>query len=161
MFSIHVDWQDEKWNFVGQSVYNSHYEELSKKEQEKADYYEDNERGMPMMNYAYPLHHSIDEDKILDIVENTNCTVVEDSDTGEYFLALTGGGMNLSQDIALAYIKAQGFIEWDLIDDVYFRSPLSVRGEDYKLIINDLKERYTIQAERAKEKLEEIKKLIK
>jgi len=156
MYSIYGDWsQDyEKWSFIGQQAYNKAHEK-------DADFDEANEMGMPMMNYAYPLKHDIDEPTILKIVENTNCTVVENNDTGKQYLALTGGGMDLSQDIALTYIYAQSFVEWDLIDDVFISSPLSVDGDKYLLILKDLKERYLIRQAIDEEKLKEIEAKLK
>jgi len=62
--------------------------------------------AMPMMNYIYPVWNrggGYSDEKILRVVTETNCTLVEDNDSGELFLTLCGGGMDLSQDIALAY----------------------------------------------------------
>jgi len=60
----------------------------------------------PVMNYLYPVYNKYggySDEKILRVVTETNCTLVEDNDSGDLFLTLTGGGMDLSQDIALAY----------------------------------------------------------
>lgn len=62
--------------------------------------------AIPMMNYIYPVwgkYGGYSNKKILSVVTKTNCTLVEDNDSGELFLTLCGGGMDLSQDIALAY----------------------------------------------------------
>ncbi len=56
--------------------------------------------------------------------------MVMKKDTEEYFLALTGGGMDLSQDIALAYIIAQGWIPTALAYEVSTQPELSVSGDD-------------------------------
>jgi hypothetical protein len=47
-------------------------------------------------------------------------------DTEEYFLALTGGGMDFSQNIALAYIIAQGWIPIALAYEVFTQLELNV-----------------------------------
>ena len=70
----------------------------------ECDFYEDS--CEPMMNYGYPLYGKPDNDKILQIVQKTCLTVMENSETDEFFLVLCGGGMNLSQSIAYAYILA-------------------------------------------------------
>ena len=62
------------------------------------------------MNYIYPVYtKEYSEERILRVVKETNLTLVEEEATGELFLTLCGGGMDLSQDIALAYyILAEG-----------------------------------------------------
>lgn len=67
----------------------------------------ENEDWVPMMNYRYPLphfddkHHS-DED-IKKALEHVALTVVTDLKSDEKYLALTGGGMDMSWDIVKAY----------------------------------------------------------
>ena len=81
----------------------------------------DNEDSMPMMNYIYPLPDSFAEDmekrfgkdwpkKIKNSLDVT--TIVEIGRTGqkyyddsEYFMALTGGGMDLSWEICESYMN--------------------------------------------------------
>ncbi len=63
------------------------------------------------MLYVYALDGEPSEDEIASVCDRTACTVLERRDrdgegTGEYFLALCGGGMDLSQDVALAYVLA-------------------------------------------------------
>lgn len=57
----------------------------------------------PMMNYIYPLpdlKHT--PEKAQELIEHTNCVVVLID--GEPFMALSGGGMDLSWDICEAYM---------------------------------------------------------
>jgi len=67
-----------------------------------------------------------DEDKILEIVKKTCLTVMENQDTGEYFLVLCGGGMDLSQSIAYAYLLAGQRIPDELAFEVCTQPCLSV-----------------------------------
>ena len=64
------------------------------------------ESSSPMMNYAYPVN--IRDDMDLNTAARTlidlPLTLIENIDDGEYFLALTGGGMDLSDKICQAYI---------------------------------------------------------
>ena len=95
----------------------------------------------PMMNYAYPLKTTPSEEDILKVVKNTCLTVMEKD--GEYYLALCGGGMDLSQQIALAYVMIENWMPIDLLTEVSKQKGLSVGGEDWKMlrtaIINQLK----------------------
>ena len=94
---------------------------------------DDSGRLVPMMNYLYPLEHTgmVDEEGYdeeskernkqtrIKIASETNCVVVEKTETGEWFLALTGGGMDLSPSIAYAYYLAQKWLPTEfLIDDL-------------------------------------------
>ena len=147
MFSLNVDWQDEKWDFVGRDCYSDKQIE------------NDPDLGQPMMNYAYPLENFSGETNIIKkINKRTGCTVVYDREIEEYYLAWTGGGMDLSQDIALAYMIAQGFIEWDLVDEVYTHAPLSISETNYIKIMKELLRQHEINESNAKRYQEEIKK---
>lgn len=62
-----------------------------------------------MMNYAYPLPHSEDRDPAelaRSIADLPLCVVqLADDLRGDYALALTGGGMDLSWEICAAYVR--------------------------------------------------------
>jgi hypothetical protein len=62
----------------------------------------------PMMNYAYPLPNSHDRDpaEMARVIADLPLCVVQLADNlrGDYALALTGGGMNLSWEICAAYV---------------------------------------------------------
>ena len=82
-----------------------------------------------MMNYLYPLDHkgmieeeSYDEESTeankqrrIKIASETNCVAVENLETGDWFLALTGGGMDLSPSIGYAYYIAQKWLPVELL----------------------------------------------
>lgn len=163
MYSIYVDWskefESEVWEFVG--AYQGYTEE------ERED---DPDAGMPMMNYAYPIHYFDSKgDRIRKICQETNCTVVYNIDEDRHYLALTGGGMDLSQDIALAYLMAtgkdsnpeNGYIEWDMIDEIYINSPLSVAEKEFKLILKHLERQTKISLENNKSRLVQIQEKMK
>ncbi len=95
----------------------------------------------PMMNFAYPLEcDNFDEDKIKEVIDRTCCTVMENSETGKWFLALCGGGMDLSQDIALAYHLLETWIPYDLAITVCTQKDLSVGGKDWEILKKAMQE---------------------
>lgn len=103
---------------------------------EKCDISEDT--AMPMMNFLYPVYKKYDgysDEKILKMVKNTNLTLVEDNESGDLFLTLCGGGMDLSQDIALAYyILADGpynMIPVDILRSMCLQPELSIGLKEF------------------------------
>lgn len=153
MYAINVDWREEyeNWNFIGQHLYNEEHEG-------EEDFYEDNEVGIPMMNYAYPLNGRPNDEQILDIVENTACTVVERESDGEFYLALTGGGMDLSQSIALAYLKAGEPIPLELCREVSTQVGLSISKEEYIRVFDWILENYEGTIRILSREIEEIRR---
>lgn len=59
----------------------------------------------PMMNYFYPVTNHDDIAEMAAHIADLPLCVVELEDTGEIGLALTGGGMDLSWEIAEAFIR--------------------------------------------------------
>lgn len=103
---------------------------------EKCDISE--EKAEPMINYIYPLElDSFDDKKILKVVNETNCTVLEDPD-GNWYLCLCGGGMDLTQDIALAYIILETWIPKDLLAKVCKQPMLSTSKKQYKILAKQM-----------------------
>ena len=152
-YSISIDnWQQEKWNQIGMDTMRSYFEsdeagqKYIKKEYGNNDERSNDEaceRYFPMMNYAYPLYSTPSESEIINVCLNTSCTVVEDNETGDYFLALRGGGQDLSQDIGLAYILAGERIPLDLIFSISTQKAMTINAKEFKLlrrnIISELK----------------------
>jgi len=64
--------------------------------------------GGPMMNYMYPINIEGGDEAALKIAGLPLCVVLFEEDE-EYFLALTGGGMNLKWEICEAYMRL-GFL---------------------------------------------------
>lgn len=59
----------------------------------------------PVMSYRYPVTlRNIDESSAAEALIGLPLTLVHDENEGEYYLALTGGGMDLSAEICRAYI---------------------------------------------------------
>lgn len=60
----------------------------------------------PMMNYWWPLPDGTFGESHASLLAESpfSCCIVYNSDTEEYGIALTGGGMDLSWDIAGAYV---------------------------------------------------------
>ena len=176
MKSTFVDWSSEtanrNWDFIGAEImYNKELEKLShcphgNKEKEychECESYPDDiyQSNKPMMNFAYPLFSEPDEEKIIKVCEETGCTVVYNSQDDNYYLALTGCGMNLSQDIALAYIIADGCIEWSMLENVSVSGAFSVSKEDYQIILSELERQLTISIENQTRKLKEVTEQLK
>jgi hypothetical protein len=110
--------------------------------------------GEPMMNFGYPLEREPDDEKILKVVNETNCTVMHNTDTDEYFLALTGGGMDLSQDIALAYHILEKWIPFELAIRVCTQKELSVGGKNWDILKQAMINSLDNEMENAMRKLE-------
>lgn len=189
MNSIYVDWSEtyehNTWEFVTSNLLRDKYRHCPKccekieefdnailKDRKyyctncKKSYNEDEaneldgDEGYPMMNYAYPLDVSVDDDKILEVYNRTNCCVVYNNDDNSYYLALTGGGMDLSQDIALAYIIVEGFIPRHLVTEVCLQPCLSVGREDMQLIYDEVGKTLDTIEHIAKRKREELQERI-
>ena len=141
-YAIYQDMEEiyqnpDKWINHGEQILISsckHKDGFQKKGWcEKCDISEDS--AIPIINYLYPLECSnFDDSKILKVVKDTNCTILENSDSGEWFLALCGGGMDLSQDIALSYIILERWIPEDLILSVCKQRDFSIGGKDFEIL---------------------------
>ncbi len=136
-YSIHHDWSnyDENLENHGRNILMSsckHKEGVQGNDWcEKCDISEDS--AEPMMNYLYPLELTdFDDSKILKVVKETNCTIIENTETGEWFLTLCGGGMDLSQDIAFSYQILETWIPQDLLREVCKQPLLSLGKKNYK-----------------------------
>ena len=90
----------------------------------------------PIMNYAYKLGGEPTDENILKIVQKTCLTVMRKIDTDETFLVLCGGGMNLSQQIGLAYLFADGYIPKELLREISTQKGLSVNGKEWTFLRN-------------------------
>lgn len=121
---------------------------------EECGFYEDS--CEPMMNYGYPLYGLPDDDKILQIIKETVLTVMENQDTGECFLVLCGGGMDLSQSIAYAYLLAGERIPDELAFEVCTQPCLSVGRKEYFRIMRECKKELTDLRQRALGRIKQI-----
>jgi hypothetical protein len=173
-------WQDmeevnqnpDKWINHGRSVLENsckHRTQDESKEETNIRYsgycsecevYEDS--AYPMMNYFYPLElKNFDDSKILQIVKETNCTVLENEETGEWFLSLCGGGMDLSQDIALAYVILERWIPQDLLNNVAKQPCLSLGEKNYKKLAKEVIKQLKVNSDNFKRKRQEWKESLK
>lgn len=148
MENRYVDWSkafdNGEWQCLGREIM----------EERKGSWSNDNPEGLesddyvPIYNYAYPLDlRSLDEDKVVKICDETNCTVVLNCEDDLLYVALCGCGMNYSQDIALAYMIAYshegqeyGIIPRHLLFDVCKSEALSVSHEKFDIIREKLSE---------------------
>jgi hypothetical protein len=114
--------------------------------------------AIPMMNYLYPLELTdFEESKILEVVKKTNCSVLENKDSGEWFLVLCGGGMDLSQDIALAYQILETWIPQEFLREVNKQPCLSLGGKNYKKLARGIIKQLKIESDRNKQRRKEWK----
>lgn len=122
--------------------------------------------AIPMMMFAYPLYCDYDlndkEDlaKILRVVNETNCTVMYNGDEDTYYLALCGGGMDLSQDIALAYVIMERWIPFALLMNVCTQPELSVGGDNWLKLATEMVDQLLHYSKQADSKQKEILKSI-
>lgn len=129
-------WTFENWEFTGGEV----------ERRERGEWSEHNRDGIhhddyvPMMLYAYPLEGEPSDEEIKKIHRKTSVTVVREKGTDQYFLALTGGGMDLSQDIARAYIIAENRVPIELAREVNTQKELTQHGEDYLKVMKKCKQ---------------------
>ena len=180
-YSINQDMQEiydnpDKWTNHGrETLINScHHQTQDKSEKdvdkefnvsyggycEECDISEDS--AVPIMNYIYPLElKDFDEDKILKVVKETNCTILENTDSGEWFLSLCGGGMNLSQDIAYSFQILETWIPQDLLRNVCVQKCLSLGSKKYKQLAKGIIKQLKMEADKNKEKAKEWKQQLK
>lgn len=95
--------------------------ELTEEEQEGDDF-------MPMMNYCYPLPKDFEMPKNIKEILNEagSITLIKKMRNDRYYLALSGGGMDLSWDICRAYMLL-GYLP-----PSHFCSLPKFAGKDYK-----------------------------
>jgi len=177
-YSISIDWQEEyknnpdRWiNHGRQALENActHYTRDKDKDGETNMRYggwceecgvgEDD--AMPMMNYAYPLYCDPSEEDILKVVQQTCLTVMENNDTGEFFLVLCGGGMDLSQDIGLAYLLTDKRIPFALAMAICTQPNMTINGKEFRRVMRACKEEIESEMHWGKERLEKTEKAIK
>ena len=165
-YSISHDWSNYDENMInhGENVLRSsckHKDGVEEKDWcDKCNISEDS--AQPMINFLYPLELSDFEDsKILKVVKETNCTVIENSETGEWFLTLCGGGMDLSQDIAFAFQILETWLPSDLIRNVCKQPGLSLGIKNYKSLAKGMIKQFKIEEAQNKEKAKEWKESLK
>jgi len=147
MNAISIDWS-ENTDENGESLFNlecpnyehhnkygsgweTKYEAIEDQEGNKCDPYQgcpccEDDSGYlaPMMNYIYPLDYAgfvegSEGTKIrIQVASETNCVLVQNTKTDEWFLTLTGGGMDLSPSIAYAYMICQKWLPNELLQEL-------------------------------------------
>jgi DnaJ-class molecular chaperone len=155
MGSINIDWGEEfkdnfdKWENKTQNVLRSILED---KENEKfkevaerlevlndegnlQEYYEESlDSYNPMMNFGYSLETEPNDEDILKVALNTNCSIMYNTETNENFIVLNGGGMDLSQDIGLSYVFIENWIPEDFINNISTQKGLSISEENFEIL---------------------------
>ena len=153
----------EQYGYHWETEYNA----IEDKNGEKCDPYEgcpccedDSGNLAPMMNYLYPLDYQGLVTKEIQIeLAQTNCMIVQENSTDDYFLVLNGGGMDLSPAIAYAYFKAQKWLPLELLHEIksgWVKDSLSAeKFEELKAVIV---EQLNSQISRTQEKYAEWNK---
>jgi len=168
-YSISVEnWTDEKWEMTGREIMYSilsdrntrQYKELKRQYgdgydidtiiSEKAD------EHCPVMLYAYPLYSRPTDEQIVKICEETACTVVEDTETGDFFIALCGGGMDLSQDVAHAYVLAGERVPPALAMNVSTQYTSTCMGRTWRKVMRECRRSLLISVWHYKEHAKKI-----
>jgi len=171
---VFIDWSTEweKWENYGRSALESnckhHDQEGATKDCPNMQYSgwcekcgEGEDSSMPMMNYSYPLFGEPSEEEILKVVKRTCLTVMYNNDTDKWVLALCGGGMDLSQSIALAYILVGDRIPNDLAQEVCLQPALSVSKADWVMVMKECRRILSHESANALSRIEEIDKRLK
>ncbi len=165
-YSISHDWSEYDENLInhGENVLRASCKH--KDGVEENDYcekcYISEDSAQPMMNYLYPLELTDFEDsKMLKVVKETNCTIIENQETGEWFLTLCGGGMDLSQDIAFAYQILETWIPQDLLGSVCKQANFSLGSKNYKSLARGIIKQLKMEANRHKQNAKDWKERLK
>lgn len=170
VYSIDVDWSnylEDGWENIGRSILEESCTHKTQDQNSKEEYKETNVKysgyceeceiseddAQPMINYAYPLVTTPSDEDVLRVVKNTCLTVMEKDE--DYYLALCGGGMDLSQQIGLAYILIERWIPVELLSEISKQKGLSVSGEDWKLLRSSIIEQLKMEGERMQNRLKD------
>ena len=183
MTSIYLCYQDElnknyeKWENVGNNVLrevledqeNSNFKEIAesvgvynKEEDNKLkSYWEEtvDEYTHPIYNFVHLLETEPKNEDILKVVLNTNCTIIYDTEQEVYYIALTGCGMDLSQDIGLAFLWLGKWIPEDFINRISQQKGLSQGGKKFEQLQKAIIEQSKNYEDRFKQLGEDWKKI--
>lgn len=168
-FAINIDWtteqrrNPERWENLGRMTIEQgcmHRNHPSGIIETKMVYYGHCEEcgfgessGEPMMNFAYPLECQVDieGDELAEMLTYTCCTVMRDNDTDKDYLALCGGGKDMSQDIALAYFILEKWIPFDLCQVVSRQKCASIGEKQWPVLCEAMSESLELHRKRARE----------
>ena len=140
---------------------NPRFKEIAKeldildKNNKLVEYYEESvdSHSEPIMSYGHILETAPSEEDILKVVLNTNCSVMYNNENDVYYIVLCGGGMDLSQDIALSYVWLEKWIPEDFITRVCKQKNLSVYNEKFE----ELRKAIIEQSKVYKNRFEQLK----
>ncbi len=171
-FSISVDWSnyiENGWVNTGRSLVEencTHKAEDSNDTNMRYSGYcekcgQSEDSCEPMMNYAYPLETTPDDKAILKVCKDTNCTVMYNTEEDKHYLALCGGGMDLSQCIAMAYFIIEKWIPLDLALQVCTQPNISQYGKNFRKVMRACKDSIKKDIDNGRFKIKEINRRIK
>ena len=87
-----------------------------------------------------PLSRRWGEANIIKVCRETPLTVMYNEDDDTYYLALTGGGMDLSQSIVRAYQILEKWVPISLLRNMSKQPELSVHGDNWLAMATQVKE---------------------
>ena len=171
MVSIHIDWteEDEKEDFNLECPNTNHHERFGTDgeteegattdlngdpcepyEQCKACEY-DSGYVRPIVNHGHIIDYDgmITDEIRLKIALETACVLVQNNKTDDWFIALTGCGMDLGPDVAYSYVLAQKWLPLDLMEKLdvgWCKTQLS--KEQFEKLSTIMKEQSARHAER-------------
>ena len=139
MLKLKTDALKELDSIFGDAGFDESYESLV--ENNGSDYLSwanEDESMYPMYNYVHPLSNGRPSaDKMASAYAKYGQVVVE-IDDDEYFIALTGCGMDMSQLIAMTYLELERWIPEDFISSVNTQCGLNVSGDDWKRLMSEI-----------------------
>ncbi len=170
-YSISVDWSEEfeGWENIGQSYLREFFEEHPKEAEKEGYELQDGEvehldellgSYEPMMNYAYPLQcdptlFDDGRERVIRVCRETNLTIMYREADDCYYLALTGGGMDLSQDIARAYQILENWLPVALLGEVCKQPELSIHGDAWLEMAKQIQKQIGMEIDRLQSNLKQ------
>lgn len=156
--AVYVDWMlyFEDWEHYSRDVLKAEKEQFIEDSNYDADDYQSldeiddlfteiEERTEPTMNYAWTVNRDVSHEQAYKIAMETNCVVMlrtnEDGDN-EFYIALTGAGMDFSQDIAAAFHIIQGYVPFNLFMEMSKQPGLTIPEESLAVIVEDTIEEF-------------------
>ena len=137
------------------------------------DYYNDNYEGFdfwcddctdgriePMMNYAYPVNCELNNENAKKALD-CGLFLFQHPKDNEIYMSLTGGGMDLSQNILLAYLETTGYIPFEWATDFRQDYRSTISKKDHKRVAKACLLRLQIEKRVIKEKIKAVNLFLK
>ena len=123
--------------------------------------WEDNQYDFmePAYNYVYPLNYEPTTKQCVEVAKETNAVVIEID--REYYIALCGAGMDMSQDIGYAKgVICGNTLSLDDCRSINTQKKLTISEDKYYALMEKIEESLETHISSAEYKLKEIKELL-